>query len=505
MGDDILVKDHNTLFSCDEYAKSWAQKQAFENAADEESLNHTREWSRSEEYKEKNFQRQALTVNPAKACQPLGALLCSSGFEGTLPLIHGSQGCVAYFRSHYTRHFKEPCSAVSSSMTEDAAVFGGLKNLVEALENARALYQPTSIAVATTCMAEVIGDDLSAFIGTARNKEAIPKDFPVPFAHTPSFVGSHITGYDNMMKGILEYYARGSKSTPCERINIIPGFETYIGNFSEIKYLLGAMGTDSVILSDPSEVFDSPTDGHYRMYYGGTKLDDVKNAINHKATLALQKYSTKKTMEYITNEWQQDAITLPVPMGIRGTDRFIQELSRLTGQEVPESLNRERGKAIDAMTDSSQYLHGKRVALIGDPDLLNGLLSFLLEVGAEPIHVMSTNGDKEWAADAKAILEGSSFGRNATVYPGKDMWHFRSLLWTEPVDLMIGNTYLKYLSRETDIPLVRIGFPIFDRHHLHRYSTLGYRGIINLITWITNTILEDLDQKAPAHSFDAIR
>ena len=505
MDDNISVKDHNTLFSCDEYEKSWAQKKEFENGAGEEQLNQIRDWTRTEDYREKNFSRQALSVNPAKACQPLGALLCSIGFEGTLPLIHGSQGCVAYFRSHYTRHFKEPCAAVSSSMTEDAAVFGGLKNLTEALENAVALYQPTSIAVATTCMAEVIGDDLGAFIKTARNKEAIPKDFPVPFAHTPSFVGSHITGYDNMMKGILEYYTQGTKDTPQERINIIPGFETYIGNFSEIRHLLSMMETDGVILSDPSEVLDSPTDGHYRLYHGGTKLDDVKNAGNHRATLALQKYSTKKTMEYIATAWGQEAITLPVPMGIRGTDRFVQELSRITGKPVPESLSRERGKAIDAMTDSTNYLHGKRIGLIGDPDLVNGLLSFLLEVGAEPIHVMSTNGDKEWAADAQGILNESSFGKNATVYPGKDMWHFRSLLWTEPVDLILGNTYLKFLSREIDVPLVRIGFPIFDRHHLHRYSTLGYRGIINLITWITNTVLDELDRKAPAHSFDAIR
>ncbi|MGC8064293.1 nitrogenase component 1, partial [Salmonella enterica] len=72
---------------------------------------------------------EALTVNPAKACQPLGAVFVAVGFEGTLPFVHGSQGCVAYYRSHLSRHFKEPSSCVSSSMTEDAAVFGGLNNM----------------------------------------------------------------------------------------------------------------------------------------------------------------------------------------------------------------------------------------------------------------------------------------------------------------------------------------------------------------------------------------
>ncbi|MBP0574139.1 hypothetical protein J8J27_25905, partial [Mycobacterium tuberculosis] len=93
--------------------------------------------------------------------------------------VHGSQGCVAYFRSHLSRHFKEPCSAVSSSMTEDAAVFGGLNNMIDGLTNAYSLYGPKMIAVSTTCMAEVIGDDLNGFIDNAKLKNAVPADFDV--------------------------------------------------------------------------------------------------------------------------------------------------------------------------------------------------------------------------------------------------------------------------------------------------------------------------------------
>ena len=69
-----------------------------------------------------------------------------------MPLVHGSQGCVAYYRSHLSRHFKEPCSCVSSSMTDDAAVFGGLNNMVDGLANTKALYNPKMIAVSTTCI-----------------------------------------------------------------------------------------------------------------------------------------------------------------------------------------------------------------------------------------------------------------------------------------------------------------------------------------------------------------
>ncbi|MGY4315226.1 nitrogenase molybdenum-iron protein alpha/beta subunit [Bradyrhizobium sp. JR3.5] len=200
------VLDHLELFRGPEYQQMLADKKIFENPRDPAEVERTKEWTKTPEYREKNFAREALVINPAKACQPLGAVFASVGFEGTLPFVHGSQGCVAYYRSHLARHFKEPSSCVSSSMTEDAAVFGGLNNMIDGLANSYNMYKPKMIAVSTTCMAEVIGDDLNAYIKTSKEKGSIPAEFDVPFAHTPAFVGSHITGYDNALKGILGHF-----------------------------------------------------------------------------------------------------------------------------------------------------------------------------------------------------------------------------------------------------------------------------------------------------------
>ena len=55
------------------------------------------------------------------------------------------------------------------------------------------------------------------------------------------------------------------------------------------------------------------------------------------------------------------------------------------------------------------------------------------------------------------------------------------------------------------VPLVRIGFPIFDRHHLHRLPTIGYAGSIEVLSRLVNTVLDELDRNAPDHSFDLVR
>lgn len=193
------------------------------------------------------------------------------------------------------------------------------------------------------------------------------------------------------------------------------------------------------------------------------------------------------------------------------------KVAELTGKSIPESLAMERGRLVDMMTDSHQWLHGKRFALWGDADFVYGMTRFLLEIGAEPVHVLCQHANKRWHKSVKAMLEASPYGQNAEVYTGKDLWHMRSLVFTEKPDFMIGNSYGKFIQRDTrrkgrehEVPLVRIGFPIFDRHHLHRHATLGYEGAMYILTTLVNAVLERLDEQTMAmgktdYTYDLIR
>jgi len=508
------IMNGQKLFQRPEYQDVLKKKKEFEGgygAVNPEKVKEIAEWTKTWDYREKNLAREAITVNPAKACQPLGAVMVALGFEDTMPYVHGSHGCVAYFRSYFTRHFKEPTPCVSDSMTEDAAVFGGLVNMKDGLKNCAAVYKPQMIAVSTTCMAEVIGDDLYAFSVAAKEEdggEFLPEDYPITYAHTPSFTGSHITGYDNMMHGIMSQLTEGVEEKKNDKINIIPGFETYIGSIRSVKAIVESFGAEYTMLGDHSDQWDMPA-GDYNMFQGGTTIADAKDCKNSKATISLQKYATVKTMKMVTKRWKHDSSALN-PVGLKGTDEFVMKLAELTGKEVPEKLKVERGRLVDAMQDSYPYMHGKKFAIWGDPDFLIGAVSFLLEMGAEPTHVLCHNAPRGWEDEMRALLDTSPAAADLNVWAGKDLWHMRSLLFTEPVDFMIGNSYGKELMRDTGVPLIYIGFPIFDRHHLHRYSISGYDGAINLLTWITNKVLDQLDEDTKGiastdYFFDLIR
>lgn len=520
------IKPSYPLFRQDEYKASLKNKrESFEEPHSQVKIDEVFQWTTTEEYKDLNFKREAVTINPAKACQPLGAVLCALGFEKTMPYVHGSQGCVAYFRTYFNRHFKEPISCVSDSMTEDAAVFGGQQNMKDGLENCKEVYKPEMIAVSTTCMAEVIGDDLNAFINNAKKDGHVPDEFPTPYAHTPSFVGSHITGWDNMFEGIARYFTL-EKGVTVEgryevgtngKINLVPGFETYLGNFRVIKRMMEDMGVEYTLLSDPDEVLDTPADGEFRMYAGGTTQDEMKDAPNALETFLLQPWQLAKTKKLVQGNWKHAATAINIPMGLDWTDEFLMAVSKVTGKPIAAKLAKERGRLVDMMTDSHTWMHGKKYALWGDPDFVMGMTKILLELGAEPTHILCNNGNKRWKKVMDAMLVDAKMDHCCEIHIGKDLWHMRSLVFTNKPDFMIGNSYGKFIQRDTlykgeeyEVPLVRLGFPIFDRHHLHRQTTLGYEGAMQILTTLVNAVLERLDDdtrgmQTTDYNYDLIR
>jgi nitrogenase molybdenum-iron protein beta chain len=464
-------------------------------------------WINTPEYREKNFARQALVINPAHACQPLGAELVAHGFAETLPYVHGSQGCASYYRSTLNRHFREPAPAVSSAMTEDAAVFGGQANLHEGLENAIALYKPKMIAVFTSCMPEIIGDDLTAFIKNARQKGHVPREFPVAYANTPSFNGTHVHGYDSMLLAILQTLTEGKaiEGRCTGKLNFIAGFDTNIANYREYKRIFTEFDIPFTFLADISDTFDSVNDGHYRIYPGGTPLAEAADSINGKATLSVAPYATSKTLTWVREQYSGQHEVLPMPMGIAKTDALLMRLSELFDKPVPDSLRAERGRAVDAMTDAHQYMHGRKFAIYGDPELLLGYTSFLLEMGAVPYHILCSRGSKKLERELRALLEASPYGRTSQIHMNRDLWHLRSLLMTDPVDALIGDTHGKFAARDAKLPLFRFGFPVFDRVNLHRTPIIGYQGAIRMLTEICNKFIEIGDETADNRHFEMMR
>ena len=448
----------------------------------------------------KEIDRKALTINPAKTCQPVGAMYAALGIHGCLPHSHGSQGCCSYHRSALSRHFREPILAGTSSFSEGSSVFGGSANLLQSIETMFTVYKPEIIAVHTTCLSETIGDDLNQIVFKAAEDGLIPEGKKVIYCNTPSYVGTHITGYSNQVAAMVKFF---STATPKKRnvINLVAGWMEP-SDMREIKRLTKVMEARTIMFPDMTDVLDAPLDGHYKMYpTGGTTSADLILTGDSKFTLGLGQSCTEDTCIKLENKCKVKFDILDIPIGFKATDRFLMSLSRHANLPIPQSLSDERGRLIDLISDSSKYLYGKRVALWGDPDTLVPLVEFLVSMDMKPVYIVTGTASKYFDARMKEILKDIP---EAKFMSGElaDMFRMHQWIKQEGVDLLIGNTYGKYIGRDENTPLVRFGFPIADRPGHNYFAKTGYNGGANLVKQIMDAFLDKQDKTCLEEAFE---
>jgi len=446
-------------------------------------------------------ERKSLTVNPAKTCQPIGAMYAALGIHGCLPHSHGSQGCYAYHRSTLTRHYKEPVMAATSSFTEGASVFGGQSNLLQAINNIFTVYEPDIIAVHTTCLSETIGDDIPQILGKARVDNKIPEGKFVIHANTPSYVGTHVTGFANMTKAMVDYFAI-SNGHKAQQINIIPGW-VEPSDMHEIKRIARELGVPIVMFPDTENVLNGPQTGKFEMFpKGGVTIDELISAGSSQGTIALGGLASGPAARALDSKCKVPCEILDLPIGIKATDRFVDALRKMAGVNVPDTITTERGQLLDIVTDMQAYLYHKKVALVGDPDPLISLTEFLVSIDMMPIHILTGTKDKNFEKRIKEITE--DIPHDVNIASGKDMMLFHQWVKNDPVDLLMGNTYVKYIARDEDIPFIRFGFPILDRMGHSYFPMVCYRGGMRILEKILEALMDRIDRDSTEIAFDLV-
>ncbi len=437
-------------------------------------------------------------INPMYTCQPAGGQYASIGVKDCIPLVHGGQGCTMFVRLLFAQHFKENFAVASSSVHEEAAVFGGTKRIVEGVEVlARRYPELRVIPIITTCSTEVIGDDIEGTI-TACYK-MLAKEFPgrtihlVP-VHTPSFKGSQVSGYDEAVKSLVKTLAK--KEQPAGKLNVFPGWVNP-GDVAELKFYLDEMGVDGTILMDTGR-FDSPMLPDKSLQTeGSTTVEDLQGTANAIGSIALARYEGAGAADYLKNEFGVPCIHSPTPYGIANTDTLLRNISQLTGKPIPESLVWERGRALNALTDlAHMFFADKKVAIFGHPDMVIGLAQFCMEVEMKPVLLLFGDDNGRYKRDPRvAELKKANLDFDMEIVCNADLWELERRIKEKTIelDLIMGHSKGRYIAIDANIPMVRVGFPTFDRAGLQRHPTIGYRGAMQLGETIANTLFAHME------------
>jgi nitrogenase molybdenum-iron protein beta chain len=444
------------------------------------------------------IEREALRINPCKTCQPVGALYAALGVHKCMPHSHGSQGCASYHRTFLSRHFKEPAIASTSSFTEGASVFGGGSNIKTSVKNVFDIYKPDIIAIHTTCLSETIGDDMNAYIQDME----IPDGKYVVHANTPSYVGSHINGYFNMMAGFIRYLSKKS-GKPNGKAGIFPGFVNP-GDMREIRRIAKLIGAPLTLFPDTGQVMDAPMTGNYAMYpKGGTTIRDIEDMGNCDRIFALGELTSEEPANALLRKCAVPYTLLPLPLGIENTDLFLMRLSRWAKNEVPYELEEERGQLLDVILDSHFYLSDKSVAIFGDPDTVLGLTSLVLEMGMIPKYVITGTPGDAFMRKANDLFKKYGKTECGAKSPS-DLFELHQWIKNDSVDLLIGTSYGKQIAKAEDIPFVRVGFPILDRYAHSYFPIIGYAGALRLVEKITSAIMDRQDRDSADEDLEVV-
>lgn len=441
---------------------------------------------------------RAGVINPMYDCQPTGAQYVAIGIKDCIPLVHGGQGCSMFVRLLFAQHFKENFDIASSSLHEDSAVFGGRGRVEEGiLTLARRYPSLRIIPIITTCSAEVIGDDIEGIITSTQKR--LKEEFPgrkihlVP-VHTPSFKSSQIGGYSECLRSIFKTLTT-AKAAPSGKLNVFPGWINP-GDLALLKHYMAEMDVPATFFMD-IEDFDSPMMPDKSIHtHGRTTVEDIQAAPNAIGSLSLARYEGAAAADYLRTEFDVPAHHLPTPYGIANTDAMLRQIAEITGKPIPESLVRERGIALDAMQDlAHMFFADKRVALYGHPDLVIGLAQFCIEMEMKPVLMLLGDDNGKYKRDPRILELKQAADWDLEVVCNADLWELEKRA-KDPdgkIDLILGHSKGRYVAIDAGIPMVRVGFPTFDRAGRYRHPTMGYKGAMLLAEEIANTLFAQME------------
>ncbi len=421
------------------------------------------------------FPEKSVSVNPLKQSQALGASLAFLGLKNTIPLFHGAQGCTAFAKVVLVRHFREAIPLATTAMTEVTTILGGEENVEQAILTVVEKLNPEIIGLCSTGLTETRGDDIERFLKDIRKRHPELDHVAIIFAPTPDFKGALQDGFALAVESIVKEVPKAGGIKP-EQITILAGSAFTPGDIQEIEEMVTSFGLEPMFVPNLGASLDGHLEDEFKsITASGTTVKQLRSLGSSAFTIALGE-SMRGAAKILKEKFNTDYEVFRDLTGLETVDEFLQALSVLSGNPVPEKYRRQRRQLQDAMLDTHFYFGNKRISLALEPDLMWSMVHFLQSMGAQ-IHAAVTT-------TKSPLLEFMPI-KNVAI---GDLEDFEDLAVGS--DLLIGNSNVNNIAKRLSIPLYRLGIPIYDRLGNGLFTKVGYRGTIDVLFGIGNLFIE---------------
>ena len=444
-----------------------------------------------------NKRKKALSVSPLKASQTIGAALAFLGFHRSIPMLHGSQGCTAFGKVFFVRHFREPIPLQTTAMDQVSTVMGSEDSVVEGLKTIAEKNNPSLLGVPTTGLSETQGSDVNRAVHEFRAKYPEYNHIPVVPVATPDYSGCLETGYAKAVEAMLKTLVPESKDSARKpgmrkhQVNVLVGSMLTPGDLEELKDIIELFGLRPVVLPDLSDSLDGHlgADDFSPLTIGGTAVSEFETLGESIATLVIGA-SMNKAADILTELTEVPDYRFDHLMGLDAIDSFVDTLQQISGESVPDKLERQRAQLQDAMLDTHFMLGLSKIAIAGDPDLLNSFSQMLAGVGADTVAAVSpVNAPVLKNMPTEQVQIG-------------DLEDLEKIASKNGAELLIANSHGVESSDRLGIPLLRAGFPQYDTLGGYQKTWIGYRGTRQTLFDLANIMLTL--EKGEIHPYHSI-
>jgi light-independent protochlorophyllide reductase subunit B len=399
----------------------------------------------------------------------VGAMRIASSMRDVHYVLHAPQGDT-YADLLFTmiqRDLKRPPVTYTTFQARD---LGG--DTAELFKNSvRASYErfkPAAMMVGSSCTAELIQDDPAGL------SEALHLPIPVVPLELPSYQRKENWGASETFYRMTRALVKpriADQTIATTTCNILGpsslGFRNR-DDLHEIKQLLESIGI-SVNVVAPLQA--SP--------------DDMGRLSQAHFNVVLYREIGQSTADFLQRQFKQP-FTKTVPIGLKGTLAFIDEVAALAGLDPAQariaaqqsSNNRSRwySESVDAT-----YLTGKRVFIFGDATHVIGAAQVASrELGFEVVGIGTYS--REFARDIRELAQ--SFGLEALITD--DYLDVEEQVQALHPELVLGTQMERHMAKRLGVPCAVISAPVHVQDFPARYSPqMGFEGANVLFdTWV---------------------
>lgn len=419
---------------------------------------------------------------PRSVCA-LGSLHTVLAIDNAVPILHSGQGCATKLSGAVSVNngfqgkgrfggLTLPCTKIG----ESEVVFGGENKLSATIENALKVMDADLYVVVTSCVPEIVGDDVAEVVKRFKGMEK-----PVIYAETGGFNGSNYIGHEAIVGAIIDQYLKPSEEREDKLVNIwgpVPYQDPFwMADYEELEKLVSELGLI------PNIIFGSGR--------GLAELDKVPKAALNLLVSPWVGFENVKHMErkFGTPYLHYKAL----PVGPTETGRFLRTLGEKMG------VRREHTEAVIEKNESYYYRYLERGmeilfelrsfprTFVSVTNSLYGLgiSRFLInDLGFVPGTQYITDGAPE--EYQRAIMEEYKMfegGLTADVYFSNDGGEVQEKIRNSRFDekiLLLGTAWEALLSKDIDAFHLSVSMPVSERL-VFNTSYVGYRGALRLV------------------------